>query len=300
MIVRSHISKTTSKLHATILHVYVLPATVYSVLLWRQINTSCTSGFLDVVMYWFRITGRGGWISVSSQYIFIVFARRRRRRAVVAFYSLEGHDSRAFRVGSRTGELFSRVALDREAQPVWRFRARASNDPLFGPRSPRAAVDVVVDVADVNDHFPVVRRPRRSNATFVVRELLPVGIVSEKTISDQPRGANNFRLETFISELLPVGNIGMRNYFSLGYLEESSRITEDRDKSRKYVQPSDRGLLKTERDVTWFAKLLPVGHGWTNYFRSESFLRKLPPLTRGRRAISGLRRLLANYFRSVT
>jgi len=71
--------------------------------------------------------------------------------------------------------LFSRVALDREAQPVWRFRARASNDPLFGPRSPRAAVDVVVHVADVNDHFPVVRRPRRSNATFVVRELLPVG-----------------------------------------------------------------------------------------------------------------------------
>ena len=55
------------------------------------------------------------------------------------FYSLEGHDSRAFRVAAQTGELFSRVVLDREAQPVWRFRARASNDPLFDPRSTRCS-----------------------------------------------------------------------------------------------------------------------------------------------------------------
>ena len=107
------------------------------------------------------------------------------------FYSLEGHDSRAFRVAARTGELFVRAALDREEQPVWRFRARASNDPLFGARSSRGSVDVVVHVADVNDHFPVVRRPRRDNATFVVRQLLPVGhVVTRVEATDADDGQN--------------------------------------------------------------------------------------------------------------
>ena len=107
------------------------------------------------------------------------------------FYSLEGHDSRAFRVAAQTGELFSRVALDREVQSVWRFKVRASNDPLFDPRAPLNVVDVVVHVTDVNDNFPVVRRPQRTNETFVVRELLPAGhVVTRVEATDADDGEN--------------------------------------------------------------------------------------------------------------
>jgi len=107
------------------------------------------------------------------------------------FYSLEGHDSRAFRVAAQTGELFSREPLDREAQPLWRFRARASNDPMFDPRSPLSVVDVIVHVTDINDNFPVVRRPQRINATFVVPQLLPAGqVVTRVEATDADEGQN--------------------------------------------------------------------------------------------------------------
>lgn len=107
------------------------------------------------------------------------------------FYSLEGHDSRAFRIAAQTGELFIRVALDREVQPAWRFRARASNDPLFNARSPLSVVDVVVYVTDINDNFPVVRRPPRVNETLVVRELLPAGhVVTRVEATDADDGQN--------------------------------------------------------------------------------------------------------------
>ena len=110
------------------------------------------------------------------------------------FYSLEGHDSRAFRVAAQTGELFSRVSLDREVQSVWRFRARASNDPLFNPRSPLNVVDVIVHVADINDNFPVVRRPQRVNETVVVRQLLPVGHVITRVEATDADDGENARL----------------------------------------------------------------------------------------------------------
>jgi len=110
------------------------------------------------------------------------------------FYSLEGHDSRAFRVAAQTGELFSRVTLDREVQSVWRFRARASNDPLFSPRSPLNVVDVTVHVADINDNFPVVRRPQRVNETFVVRQLLPAGHVITRVEATDADDGENARL----------------------------------------------------------------------------------------------------------
>ena len=162
------------------------------------------------------------------------------------FYSLEGHDSRAFRVSAQTGELYSRVSLDRETQPTWRFRARASNDALFNARSvpndalfnarsplnhalfnarsvpndalfsarsvpndvlfnarsplnhalfnARSAlnvVDVTVYVTDINDNFPVVRRPQRANETFVIRELLPAGhVVTRVEATDADEGEN--------------------------------------------------------------------------------------------------------------
>ena len=83
------------------------------------------------------------------------------------------------------------MSLDREAQPIWRFRARASNDPLFSPRSALSVVDVVVHIVDVNDNFPVVRRPRRTNETFVVRELLPAGhVVTRVEATDADEGQN--------------------------------------------------------------------------------------------------------------
>jgi len=57
------------------------------------------------------------------------------------FYSLEGHDSRAFRVAAQTGELFSRVALDREAQSAWRF----PQGPAWRyPQGPRRSVGLEV------------------------------------------------------------------------------------------------------------------------------------------------------------
>jgi len=97
-------------------------------------------------------------------------------------------------VAAQTGELFSRVALDREVQPIWRFRARASNDPLFDARSPLSVVDVVVYVTDVNDNFPVVRRPPRANETFLVRELLPAGHVVTRVEAIDADDGQNARL----------------------------------------------------------------------------------------------------------
>jgi len=125
------------------------------------------------------------------------------------FYSLEGHDSRAFRVAAQTGELFTRAPLDREAQPLWRFRARASNDPMFDPRSPLSVVDVIVHVTDINDNFPVVRRPRRVNTTFVVRELLPAGqVVTRVEATDADDGQNARLTYAIISAGLGGGRAG--------------------------------------------------------------------------------------------
>lgn len=125
------------------------------------------------------------------------------------FYSLEGHDSRAFRVASQTGDLFSRATLDREAQPVWRFRARASNDPLFDARSPLSVVDVIIYVTDINDNFPVVRRPQRTNETFVVRELLPAGhVVTRVEATDADDGKNARLIYAIIKGGSGAGRVG--------------------------------------------------------------------------------------------
>ena len=93
----------------------------------------------------------------------------------MVLYSLEVHDSQAFRVVTHTGELFSRVALHRNTQAVYRFIAHASNDPRFHASSPLSVADVIVYVAHNNDNFPVMHRPQRTNETFTVRQLLTIG-----------------------------------------------------------------------------------------------------------------------------
>jgi len=164
------------------------------------------------------------------------------------FYSLEGHDSRAFRVAAQTGQLFSRVSLDREAQPVWRFRARASNDPLFDPRSPLNIVDVVVYVSDVNDNFPVVRRPRRINETFVVRELLPAGhVVTRVEATDADDGQNARLTYAVINGGSADGRGGKRPLFVIDDANGDIMTSRDvrRDDTGRYtllVAVSDSGL----------------------------------------------------------
>lgn len=153
------------------------------------------------------------------------------------FYSLEGHDSRAFRVAAQTGELYSRVSLDREAQAAWRFRARASNDPLFSPRSLLSVVDVVVYVTDVNDNFPVVRRPQRINETFVVRELLPAGHVVTRVEATDADDGQNARLTYAI--INGGGGDGKGN----------GRETGRRDKRPLFIVDDANGDIATSRDI---------------------------------------------------
>lgn len=157
------------------------------------------------------------------------------------FYSLEGHDSRAFRVAAQTGELFSRVALDRETQAVYRFRARASNDPRFDANSPLSVVDVIVYVTDKNDNFPVVHRPRRTNETFTVRQLLPAGyVVTRVEATDADEGENARLTYAIINGGAAGGGSrgGPRDRRPLFIIDEANgNITTSRD-----IRPDDAGV----------------------------------------------------------
>lgn len=99
----------------------------------------------------------------------------------------------AFRIGSQTGELFTRSALDRESTAVWKFRIRASNDPTLGPKSAFAVADVTVYVDDLNDNTPIVVEPSSVNRTFFVRARSPTRagyVIARVRAADADDGAN--------------------------------------------------------------------------------------------------------------
>jgi len=108
----------------------------------------------------------------------------------------------------------------------------AQGRSLPSPRSPLGVVDVVVHVADVNDNDPVVRRPRRTNATFVVHRLLPVGHVITRVEASDADDGHNARLTFSI-----INGAGGR------------REGLDRDEGPLFIIDDTSGDIVTSRDI---------------------------------------------------
>lgn len=97
-----------------------------------------------------------------------------------------GADSERFSVGDTSGEIMTRVSLNREAQDTYRLIVHVS-DQGVPPNTATIEVEIVVD--DINDNSPVF--DRGGHYRVEVKENQPEGtLVSQVSAHDGDRGEN--------------------------------------------------------------------------------------------------------------